>query len=123
MTFVSPEFIAVESRPIIIWPDASKLVAKKISQRELELADFNWAKEYSYDNALTYLQKPYTINFVVEVRLTLDMQIVLNRETIYKRCYEALNMQEALLTKSHYIEDVDPNKTNYILCFDSKSAA
>jgi len=121
MTFVSAEFIASDSG-LIHGADVLRLVAQKISQRKLELADYNWTKEYSYDNSMSYLQEPYTINFVVEVRVTLDMQIILNREAIYKRCFEALNQQEVFLAKSHCIEDVNTSKPKYILCFD-KSAA
>jgi hypothetical protein len=122
MTFVSPEPI-VDTGVITHSPDASLLVAEKISQRDLELADFNWTTEYSFDNSLSYLQKPYTINFVVEVRVKLDMLTILDKEAIYKRCFEALMKHEVMLTKSHCIENMNADKPKCILCFDMKTAA
>ena len=121
MTFVSAEFVAGNSG-LVTGSDVLRLVAENISQRKLELADYNWTKEYSYDNSISYLQEPYNINFVVEVRVNLNIQIILNREAIYKRCFEALNQQEVFLAKSHCIKDVNHGKAKYILCFD-KSAA
>jgi len=50
----------------------------------LELADFNWTTQYSFDNSLSYLQAPYTISFVVEVRVTLDKLTLQDRDAIYK---------------------------------------
>jgi len=122
MTFVSPEPIS-NIGVIAYSPDASQLVAQKISQRMLELADFNWTTEYSFDNSLSYLQDPYTIYFVVEVRVTLDILTILNGEAIYKRCFEALVKHEVLLTKSHCIENEDTGYPKCILCFDMKLAA
>jgi len=122
MTFVSPEPIS-NIEAINHSPDASHLVAQKIAQRMLELADFNWTTEYSFDNSLSYLQEPYTINFVVEVRVKLDRRTLQDREAIYKRCFEALTKDEVLLTKSHCIENKDTDKPKCILCFDMQSAA
>lgn len=122
MTFVSPEPIS-NIGAITHSPDASQLVAQKIAQRMLELADFNWTTEYSFDNSLSYLQEPYTINFVVEVRVKLDMLTILDKEAIYKRCFEALIKDEVALTKSHCIENTNADKPKCILCFDMKSVA
>jgi len=122
MTFVSPEPVS-DIGAISHSPDASQLVAQKIAQRMLELADFNWTTEYSFDNSLSYLQAPYTISFVVEVRVTLDMLTLQDREAIYKRCFEALVKHEVLLTKSHCIENENADKPKCILCFDMQSAA
>ena len=123
MTFVSPEPIGNASAMTRSSPDASEMVAQKLLKRVLELADFNWTTEYSFDNSLSYLQEPYAINFVVEVRVKLDMLTILDREAIYKRCFEALVKHEVLLTKSHCIENDDPEKPKCIMCFDMKSAA
>ena len=122
MTFVSREPIGNASA-MTHSPDVLELVAQKLSKRVLELADFNWTTEYSFDNSLSYLQEPYAINFVVEVRVKLDMHILLDKEAIYRRCFEALVRHEVLLTKSHYVEIGETEKPKCILCFDMKSAA
>ena len=122
MTFVSHEPIS-NIGAVTGGPDTYKLVAQKLSQRMLELADFNWTTEYSFDNSLSYLQEPYTINFVVEVRVKLDMLTLFDRDAIYKRCFEALVKHEVFLTKTHCIEDTDSEKPKCILCFDMKGAA
>ena len=122
MTFVSPDPIG-NAGILICSPDAARLVAQQISRRALELADFNWTTEYSFDNSLSYLQEPYTINFVVEVRVKLDMLTILDKEAIYKRCFEALIKDEVALTKSHCIENTNADKPKCILCFDMKSVA
>lgn len=53
------------------------------------------------------MQEPYIINCVAEVRVKLVMLTILDKEAIYKRCFEAILKMRYLLTKSHCNENTD----------------
>ncbi|RWW91807.1 hypothetical protein [Flavobacterium cerinum] len=122
MTFVSGDVLGLpadtEPRDRII----SGIVTEKLSKHELELADFNWSGNYSFDNSLSYLSEPYKCNVVVEVRINLDLNTILSRKAIYDRCLDALMLHEVFLTG---VKCLDNNQSDLkcVLCFDMKSAA
>jgi len=78
----------------------ASLLAEKLCRGEFELADFNWSGNYSPDNSLAYLERPYKIKAVVEVVLVLDRITLQSREAIYERCLAAVLHNEVQL--QHY---------------------
>jgi len=124
MTFVSCDNIGLPADDDVFSGNIiSGIVTEKLNKHELELADFNWSGAYSFDNSLSYLMSPYKFNFVVEVRVKLDVTTIQNRQAIYDRCLEALKKDEVLLKRVECLRDDDSHKEQCVLCFDIKSAA
>ena len=122
MTFVSEQPIGLPKEVISRHDIVKSTVAQKLAHHELVLADFNWTGDYSFDNCLSYLQEPYRLNCVIELRVRLNDSILKDKEAIYQRCLEALTQQEVILKHSHYInESAQGNKC--IISFDLNTAA
>jgi len=122
MTFVSEQPIGLPKEVISRHDVVKSAVVEKLAIHEFELADFNWTGAYSFDNSLSYLQEPYRLKCVVELRVRLDDTILKDKEAIYQRCLEALNRQEVILKYSRYINEPAQNE-KCLISFDLNTAA
>jgi hypothetical protein len=121
MTFVSGDIVDLpfdtESYNKIIY----STITEKLSKQEFELADFNRSGTFALNNSLSYLDAPYRLNSVVEVRVKCDISVLKSREAIYARCLSALKLNEVLLQRIKCLSNL-PLGPKCILCFDMKAA-
>lgn len=93
-------------------------VAEKMKARQLELVDFNLTEHYQHYPEYATRGKHKTL---VEIKLELSRAEMKTRESIFNRCFTALQQDEVEL--SEWTQHEDGKVPQSILVFDMKRQA